>query len=121
LQVLEEGGHAAGLIRIYMAIAKATGFFKQKHFEIANEISRTHKVLRKLRRAEFKKIMHDQTAILQADEDKALNALSVLIKDHDDRLEALSIARRLALADGIYSEEEKTLLEKIKAGLGLNK
>ena len=65
--------------------------------------------------------MHDQTAILQADEDKALNALSVLIKDHDDRLEALSIARRLALADGIYSEEEKTLLEKIKAGLGLNK
>lgn len=118
--MLEEGGHAAGLIRIYMAIARATGFIQQKHFEIANEISRTHKVLRKLRRAEFKKIMHDQTAILQADEDKALKALSSLIKNRDDRLDALSIARRLALADGVYSEEEKIILEKIKGGLGLH-
>ncbi len=120
LLMLEEGGHAAGLIRIYMAIARATGFIQQKHFEIANEISRTHKVLRKLRRAEFKKIMHDQTAILQADEDKALKALSSLIKNRDDRLDALSIARRLALADGVYSEEEKIILEKIKGGLGLH-
>lgn len=120
LLMLEEGGHAAGLIRIYMAIARATGFIQQKHFEIANEISRTHKVLRKLRRAEFKKIMHDQTAILQADEDKALKALSSLIKNRDDRLDALSIARRLTLADGVYSEEEKIILEKIKGGLGLH-
>jgi tellurite resistance protein len=34
-------------------------------------------------------------------------------------MEALSIARRLFLADGVYNDEEKALLEKIRKGLGL--
>jgi hypothetical protein len=63
--------------------------------------------------------MHEQVSILQADEDKALNTLSVLIKDKDDRLEALSIARRLCLVDGPYNKAEKAMLEKIKKGLKL--
>jgi hypothetical protein len=63
--------------------------------------------------------MHEQTAILQADENKALNSLSILIKDKDDRMEALSIARRLCLVDGAYNDAEKVMLEKIKKGLKL--
>ena len=63
--------------------------------------------------------MHEQTAILQANEDKALKALSVLIKDKDDRLEALSIARRLFLVDGVYNDAEQNMLDKIKEGLKL--
>ncbi len=63
--------------------------------------------------------MHEQTAILQADEDKAIKALSVLIKDKDDRMEAISIARRLFLVDGVYNDDEKIMLEKIKKGLKL--
>ncbi|HLZ18091.1 MAG TPA: hypothetical protein VKO67_00690, partial [Smithellaceae bacterium] len=119
LLALEEGGHAAGLIRIYMAIARVGQQVKRSHYEMANEISRTHKVLSKLRPSQYKKIMHEQTAILQADEKKALDALSVLIKDKDDRMEALSIARRLCLVDGVYNDAEKEMLEKIKKGLKL--
>ncbi|MEN6468207.1 MAG: DUF3141 domain-containing protein, partial [Smithella sp.] len=100
LEAMEQGGVAEGLIRIYMATAKINQGIKRKHYEIGTEIALTHKVLSKLRPAKFKKIMQEQTAILQADEDKAINALSVLIKDKDDRMEALSIARRLFLADG---------------------
>ncbi len=119
LLALEEGGPAAGLIRIYMAIARVGQQVKRSHYEMATEISRTHKVLSKLRPSQYKKIMHDQTAILQADEKKALDALSVLIKDKDDRMEALSIARRLCLVDGVYNDAEKEMLEKIKKGLKL--
>ncbi len=119
LKAVEEGGHAAGLIRIFMAIARTNGQVKRRHYEMAEEITRTHKVLNKLRPLQFKKIMHEQTAILQADEEKALNALAVLIKDKDDRMEALSIARRLCLVDGVYSDTEKDMLEKIKSGLKL--
>ncbi len=116
---LEEGGLAAGLIRVYMAIAKIGQHVKRRHFEIGNEIASTHKVLRKLSPLQFKKIMHEQTAILQADEGKALNTLSVLIKDRDDRMEALSIARRLCLVDGAYNDAEKAMVAKIKTGLKL--
>jgi pimeloyl-ACP methyl ester carboxylesterase len=119
LRAMEEGGVAAGLIRIYMAVAKIGQQVKRQHFEVGEEIAQTHKVLSKLRPAQFKKIMHEQTAILQADEDKAINTLSVLIKDKDDRMEALSIARRLCLVDGVYNDDEKIMLEKIKKGLKL--
>jgi pimeloyl-ACP methyl ester carboxylesterase/tellurite resistance protein len=119
LDAVEKGGVAEGLIRIYMAIASMGQQVKRRHFELADEIAKTHKVLSKLRPAQFKKIMHEQTAILQADEKKAIEALSVLIKDKDDRMEALSIARRLCLVDGVYNEAEKDMLERIKKGLKL--
>lgn len=119
LLAMEEGGVSAGLIRIYMAIARIGQHVKRRHFEIGDEIAKTHKVLSKLRPVQFQKILKEQAAILQADEDKAINALSVLIKDKDDRMEALSIARRLCLVDGVYNEAEKVMLDKIKKGLKL--
>ena len=119
LQAMEEGGHAAGLIRIYMAVANASKDIKRLHFEIADKIAKTHKVLSKIRPSKFKKIMHEQTALLQANEDKAIETLSVLIKDKHDRTEALSIARRLCLADGVYDDCEKGMIAKIKNGLKL--
>ena len=119
LRAMEEGGVAAGLIRIYMAVAKASGEVKRLHHDLATEITTTHKVLSKLRPAKYKKIMKEQAAILQANEDLAIKALAVLIKDKDDRMEAFGIARRLFLIDGVYSDAEKTMLEKIKKGLKL--
>ena len=119
LQAMTQGGVAEGLIRIYMATARINQGVKRQHFEVGEEIAKTHKILSKLRPSRFKKIMHEQTAILQADEDKAIKALSVLIKDKDDRMEAISIARRLFLADGVYNDDEKIMLEKIKKGLKL--
>ena len=119
LLAMEQGGVAEGLIRVYMATARISRGVKRQHYEIGTEIAVTHKVLSKLRPSQFKKIMQEQTAILQADEEKAINALSVLIKNKDDRMEALSIARRLFLADGAYNDDEKIMLEKIKKGLKL--
>ncbi len=119
LQAMEEGGPAAGLIRIYMAVANASKDIKRRHFEIADKIAQTHKVLSKIRPSIFKKIMHEQTALLQANEDKAIDALSALIKDKHDRMEALSIARRLCLVDGVCDDAEKNMLDKIKKGLKL--
>lgn len=119
LAAMETGGHVAGLIRVYMAVARIGQNVKRSHFEMANEIARTHKVLNKISPAQFKKNLREQTAILQANEEKALNALSVLIKDKDDRMDALSIARRLCLVDGVYTDAEKIMIEKIKKGLKL--
>jgi pimeloyl-ACP methyl ester carboxylesterase/tellurite resistance protein len=119
LLAMEQGGLEAGLIRVFMAIAKVDPDFKREHFDVGEEIAKTQKTLRKMRPSQFKKIMHEQMAILDADEDKAINALSLLIKNKDDRMEALSIARRLCLADGVYSDSEKKMVEKIKQGLRL--
>jgi len=114
---LEEGGLAAGLIRIIMAVARKNYTIKRRLFEVGQEISLTHKELSKLRPAEFKRMARAQARILQADEDAALAALSKLIKTKEDRSEALSIARRIALADGKFLDEEKAVVEKIQQAL----
>ncbi len=116
---LEEGGVAEGLIRVFMAVAKTGHGMKHRHFEFAEEIAQTHKVLGKIRPSLFKKIVKKQAAILQADEDRAINALSVLLKNKDDRMDALGIARRLCVIDGKYTKEEEVLIEKLKKGLKL--
>ncbi|MFA5181089.1 MAG: DUF3141 domain-containing protein [Syntrophales bacterium] len=116
---LEEGGVAEGLIRIIMAVARKNHIIKRRLFDVAQEIAKTHKVLNKIRPAQFKKIVRRQSQILQADEDAALTALGKLIKTKEDRAEALSIARRIALADGKYEDAEKTVMQKIQKGLGL--
>jgi len=114
---LEEGGIAEGLIRIIMAVARKNFTIKRRLFEVGQEISLTHKVLSKLRPAEFKRIARAQARILQADEDAALAALDKLIKTKEARAEALSIARRIALADGKFMTEEKAVIEKIQHAL----
>ena len=55
LQAMEEGGHAAGLIRIFMAVANASKDIKRRHFEIADKIAKTHKVLSKIRPSNIQK------------------------------------------------------------------
>ena len=113
-QYLEEGGVAEGLIRIIMAVARKNFTIKRRLFEVGQEISMTHKVLGKLRPAEFKRIARAQARILQVDEDAALAALCKLIKTKEGRSEAVTIARRIALADGRLMTEEKEVLDKIQ-------
>lgn len=116
---LEKGGVAEGLIRVFMAVARTGHGQKRRNFDFSVEIAKTHKVLQKIRPSIFRKIVKEQAAILQADEDRAINALSVLIKDKSDRMDALGIARRLCLIDGKYTPEEEALVEKLKKGLEL--
>ena len=116
---LEEGGLLKACIRVFMAVARTGHGIKRRYFDFGEEIARTHKVLRKIRPSKFKKILKEQAAILQADEDRAINALSVLLKNKDDRMDALGIARRLCLVDGKYTKEEEVMIEKLKKGLKL--
>lgn len=119
LAAMERGGVAEGLIRIYLLTAGVSPGMQRKHFSISDEIAKTHRILSKLRPSDFKRIIKEQAAILQADQEKGIETLPELIRDKNDRMEALSIARRLFLADGVYSDNEKNLLDKIKKSLNV--
>jgi pimeloyl-ACP methyl ester carboxylesterase len=116
---VEEGGFTEGLLRVFSAVARTGHGIERRYFDLGVEIGRTHKVLRKIPSSKIKKIMREQAAILQADEDRAIKALSVLLKHKDDRMDALGIARRLCLIDGKYTKEEEVMIEKLKKGMKL--
>jgi len=115
----DEGGTAEALIRIMMAMARTNPIISRKHYTIAEGIAQTHKVLKKIRPSIFKRIVKTQARILQADEERALAALASMIPNPGDRMEALEVARRIALVDGTYSKEENMMLERIRKGLGI--
>lgn len=118
---IEKGGVTEGLLRIFAAVTRTSHGLKRRYFDFSSEMIRTHKILGKLRLVEAKRILQQQGAILQADENRALAALHILLKNKDDRMEALGIARRLCAVDGKNTPEEDTMLEKIKKGLQLEK
>jgi tellurite resistance protein len=120
-EAMEKGGIAEGLVRAMIAMARTGHVIGRKHYAVATEIAKTHKVLQKIRPAAFRLMVKEQYCILEADEDRALAALGKLIPGENDRDEALGLARRIALADGSYTKEEADMLEKISRGLGIAK
>ncbi len=119
LEAADKGGLAEGLVRAMIAMARAGRIIGRRHYAVAAEIAKTHKVLQKIRPADFRRMVKEQYCILEAGEDQALAALAGLIPNEHDRDEALALARRIALADGAYREEEKVMLGKIAHGLGV--
>ncbi|MCU0584138.1 MAG: TerB family tellurite resistance protein, partial [Syntrophales bacterium] len=115
-----KGGLAEGLVRAMIAMARVGGVIGRRHYAVAAEIAKTHKVLRKIRPAVFRRMVKEQYCILAADEERALESLRGLIPGEHDRDEALAMARRIALADGSYREQEKAMLAKIALGLGID-
>jgi len=117
MQAVEEGDIATGLIRVLMAATRTTHTVCRRHYDIIVGIGQTHKILSKLRPAVFRRIIREQNRLLEADEDRAIKALAKLIPKRDDRLDAIGMARRIALADGAYDSEEKDVIERIKKAL----
>ena len=114
------GGTAEGMVRCMMAMARSSRNIGRRHYTIAEDIARTHKALKRIRPAVFKQMVNAQARILQTDEDGAFNALAGMMPNIEDRMEAMEVARRIALVDGAYKEAERITLEKIRKGLGLN-
>ena len=117
----EEGGFAEGLIRGMVAMIGSTPTISRRHYSIALNIAQTHRVMQKIRPLDFKRIVRAQGRILENDEERALKAMAVMIPNEADRMETIGLLRRIALADGVYSDREKTLLEKISQALKIKK
>jgi tellurite resistance protein len=119
IEAADKGGLAEGLIRAMVAMTRASRSIGRKHYTVAEEIAKTHKTLQRIRPAAFRQMVKEQYCILEADENHALAALAKLIPGEHDRDDALGLARRIALADGSYTKEEKAVIEKISRGLGI--
>ena len=109
----EEGGFAEGLIRGMIAMVRSTPKISRRHYNIALDIAQTHRILKRIRPVDFKRMVRTQGRILEVDQDRAIKAMSILIPREADRLETIGLVRRIALADGVYHDREKALLKRM--------
>ncbi|MBC2717186.1 MAG: DUF3141 domain-containing protein [Desulfobacteraceae bacterium] len=119
LDMLEDGGFAEGVVRIMVAMAHTDESLKRQVLKTYKQIIAADKRLKNLKEGEFKQMVRQQSCILHADRDKALNALPKLIPDKKDQAAAIKIAEQVALADQVFNDEEKALISRIRTSLGL--
>jgi len=119
LNRMTEGGFPEGVIRIMLAIANADHMIDKAEYIVSEKIIRSHPILKKMKPSTFKKMVKEQSRILQTDQELAIDTLVNLLKTPEERAEAFDIAEKVAMADEVLADEEKELLETIKKTLGL--
>jgi poly(3-hydroxyalkanoate) synthetase/uncharacterized tellurite resistance protein B-like protein len=119
MEAMEVGGFPEGVFRIMLAVAGADQSLDKSEFEIVKDTAKSHKRLQGLSNDELKKIGKEQSRILQTDEGRAIEALAKLLPTPKERKEALEVAEKVIMADGIRADEETALMDRIKAVLGI--
>lgn len=118
-KLMNEGGFVEAVLRIIAAVGSADHVIDKREIKEAFKIVGTHPKLMGLKTEQYKKIVAEQSRILQTDRDQALRALPSLLSLPEEREEAFRIAGRLACADRQMAPEELELLHQIKGILNI--
>ncbi|MDM8539294.1 DUF3141 domain-containing protein, partial [Desulfobacterales bacterium HSG17] len=114
IDAIEKGGVAEGLVRVMISMIGIDHIFDEREFKSASSFIREEERFKDISLEDLKKMSKEQSRILQTDETKALNALSILIPEREDRKLAYELAQKIAEADLHLADEEKVLLNKLK-------
>jgi len=114
LDAMKRGGGVEGIVRIIVAVSKADKAYDEDEIKTAGAITKSHALFQKRTKSDLKRIVKDQSSILQIDPEKALLLLPKLLKTKLKRVEAYEIAKKIAGSDSSISPEEQEMLEKIK-------
>jgi len=120
LNRMTEGGFSEGVVRIMLAMAKADHMIDKAEFIVSQSIVRSHPLLSTIKTSDFKRMVKEQSRILQTDQELAIDTLAGLLETPEERAEAFEIAEKIAMADNVLADEEMALLENIRTTLELN-
>lgn len=116
---MEKGGFVEAVVRIAVAVMGINRVLDKRQLDVAEQIIRVNRRLRRVRPADYKRMVKEQSAIIEKDLDMALKTLITLIPEKADREEAFEIANSVATADMKLDADESRLLESIKGILKL--
>lgn len=115
----EEGGFAAAVMRILLAGTTAQRRVDADGVRIAGEMRRRHPTLSRLSRQEIKVLAREQSLLLAADRNRAIETLAVLLPTQDQRRDAIGFVSEIISARGRISPESASALRQVLQVLGL--
>ncbi|MDD5167686.1 MAG: DUF3141 domain-containing protein [Syntrophales bacterium] len=113
----EAGGFPEAAYRLIILVSNIDGEYDRKEYVEAEKIVWSYDELRRIDPATTKQIIREQRRIVHTDQEKAINALSLMVKDPAKRKELYNISVRLAGASGRLGKLEKTTIARIKKAL----
>jgi tellurite resistance protein len=118
-KTMEKGSFEAAIIRIVLAVSAVDSSIDQREYLTAQLIFENNKRLNQLEKAELKRLVKEQAAIVERDKQKAINTLPKLLLRKSDRKEAFEIANSIANSDMKINQREQGLLDQIQTVLKL--
>jgi len=118
LNDLDKGGFTAAVVRIILAFVRDEGTIKRRSMFIAKGLWSDNKKLKDLIGAPGRAFIRDQALMLHLDQDRALQALTRLLRTKEARREAMDIVSQILMDDaGEYQQSPMGV--KIRTILGL--
>ena len=111
---MKKGGFGEAIIRIVIAVSRANQVFDMRQYRAAEACMRSDERLKKIRPEQVKQMVKEQSAILEKDEETALQMLVELLPDDDDRLKAFEVAYNVMRSDLEFDDQEVALLDKVR-------
>jgi hypothetical protein len=116
---MDKGGYEEGVIRIVMALENADHFIDRDALYQDELLLESSARFKDLTRDDFLHIVHDQSSILETDEDKAFRTLAIMIPGLEERRMALALARKIMTKESALSARQETVLSRMSKSLDL--
>jgi tellurite resistance protein len=116
---INEGGFAEGWARIVAALMIGSGGINEREMEAGRTLREKHPRLAELSVGERKRLLREQSYMVQLDPDRALDTLTDLLQTPEERQQAWDIARAIAMGDGVVSDQQRIVLDRLSTVLQL--
>ena len=116
---MEEGGFAEGWARIVATLMLGAGGINELELESGRKAREQHPKLRQLSINERKRLLKEQSYMVQLDPDRAIESLASLLPTLEERREAWNMAKAIALGDGVIDAKQQVVLDRLSQALEL--
>jgi tellurite resistance protein len=116
---MNEGGFAEGWARIVATLMLGAGGINERELEAGRKAREQHPKLARLSIGERKRLLKEQSYMVQLDPDRAMDSLSQLLPTSEERREAWNIAKAIAIGDGVIDVKQQVVLDRLSRALEL--
>lgn len=114
ISMMDKGGFAEGMIRIMVAMVGEDGVYSRSEFAIGEKIVMNHRELRKMNPRDFRRIVIEQSRILESSRDMAIESLANLLPPGSkERSDASKMVSDIVSGFEALGHSEKNLATKI--------
>ena len=114
---MDKGGYEEGVIRMVMALEDADHVIDRDALYKDELLLESRARFKDLTKDDFLRMVHDQSSILETDEDKAFRTLATVIPGPEDRGMALALARKIVTKGSAMSARQETVLSRMSKAL----
>lgn len=112
LAAIDKGGYPEFVARVVALLGKSAGVIPFKRLEYFNQLVGSDKILSKISDNEFRRIMSEQSVIVDFEPERAFETLPRLLSRNGDKVRALGMLEAIELKN-VINEEQIAILGKI--------